>query len=97
VAEVVVWPLNVPPPETLQVTPALFESLATEAVSVAVCAWSIPLALEVKPTAMGWLEEPPHPERLSVRRKHKPDNDAATVNRFTNTSTDTRELGISPA
>jgi hypothetical protein len=32
VAEVVVWELSVPPPETLHVTPALFESLLTEAV-----------------------------------------------------------------
>jgi hypothetical protein len=36
VAEVVVWPLSVPPPETAHVTPALFESFATVAVMATV-------------------------------------------------------------
>jgi hypothetical protein len=32
VADVVVWALSVPPPETLHCTPALFESFVTDAV-----------------------------------------------------------------
>ena len=38
VAEVVVCPLSVPPPETPHVTPAFFESFVTEALMEAACA-----------------------------------------------------------
>lgn len=38
VADVVVWLVNVPPPETLHATPAFFASFATEAVIATVCA-----------------------------------------------------------
>lgn len=38
VAAEVVWPVSVPPPETVHVTPPFFESLETVAVSATVCA-----------------------------------------------------------
>ena len=55
----VVIPESAPPPETVQVTPALFWSLVTVAVSVTVSVASTMMALAVMAT-LG-VELPPHP------------------------------------
>lgn len=82
-AEPVVWALNVPPPETLHVTPAAFESFVTAAVIGTVCAWSmLCVLLGVNVTAIGGGVEVPHPES-TVRRPANPERNNGAVTRFT--------------
>jgi hypothetical protein len=62
VAEVVVVPDSFPPPLTLHVTPSLFLSLVTVAVSVTVSVASTVDAEAVTAT-LGGLELPPQPDK----------------------------------
>jgi hypothetical protein len=55
----------------------------------------MPPALEVKATAMGGVELPPHPERTRARRGTNPDK-AETAKRFTNTPCDKRKVKCLP-
>jgi hypothetical protein len=67
VAALVVWLDSVPPPDTPHVTPALFGSFDTVAVTLTVCPWSIVcVALGDKLTTIGaGLDEEPPPQPAS--------------------------------
>src|SRR5580700_3843535 len=55
----------------------------------------MPPAPEVKATAMGGVELPPHPERTRARRGTNPDK-TETAKRFTNTPSDKRKVNCLP-
>jgi len=65
VAPVVVWFDSAPPPLTLHVTPALFLSFVTTAVSVTASVAST-VAAEAVTATLGGVELPPQPERFKT-------------------------------
>jgi hypothetical protein len=79
VAEVVVV-ARVPPPLRVQVTPALFLSLVTVAVSVTVFAGSTVVAADDTATLTGWELLPPHPDRYTAKKTTTQDSTSLFMN-----------------
>ncbi len=76
--------VSVPPPETVQVTPAFFASFVTVAVTGTICAWSMLFVLPgVNATAIGGVPEEPHPDKPNSTRTNKPESHDAAARRFT--------------
>jgi hypothetical protein len=71
---VVVVVVRLPPPLCVHVTPSLFLSLATVAVSVSVFAGSTVAVVDDKATLTGLELLPPQPARLTAKRTATPES-----------------------